>query len=301
MRRTLFIGALVTACGPRVPVDADGDEESGALVTSTSTSTSTSSTSSADTTTSTSGAAGTSSSSTADGCAFVCASDVGDAIVECDEWAQDCPVGQKCMPWANDGGYAWNATRCVPIADDPAQPGEPCTVQGNGFDGIDDCDIASMCWNPDPVMMIGYCVAFCQGSEDDPSCADPAAECEIANDGVLIICLPLCNPLTQNCDDGQGCYPIGNAFACAADAPGSADLGGPCEFLNVCDAGQFCADPSDVQGCVSPIGCCTTFCDLTAADPDAGCFLPAQVCVPWFEPGHAPAGFTNLGYCTASP
>src|SRR5262245_15971404 len=31
---------------------------------------------------------------------------------ECDVWAQDCPPGEKCMPWANDGGSSWNSLRC---------------------------------------------------------------------------------------------------------------------------------------------------------------------------------------------
>ncbi len=30
---------------------------------------------------------------------------------ECSPWAQNCPPGEKCTWWANDGGNAWNATR----------------------------------------------------------------------------------------------------------------------------------------------------------------------------------------------
>src|SRR5690349_13167900 len=48
---------------------------------------------------------------------------------ECDIWEEDCPEGYKCMPWANDGGNAWNATRCSPIAPDAHAPGESCTVE----------------------------------------------------------------------------------------------------------------------------------------------------------------------------
>ena len=43
---------------------------------------------------------------------------------QCNPFTQDCPEGEKCMPWANDGGGSWNATRCSPISDNPGEPGE---------------------------------------------------------------------------------------------------------------------------------------------------------------------------------
>ena len=62
-------------------------------------------------------------------CGFVCDSSdtAGDT---CDLWEQDCPEGEKCNPWANDGGASWNALRCVPIDPNPDGVGEPCTVSG---------------------------------------------------------------------------------------------------------------------------------------------------------------------------
>ena len=54
---------------------------------------------------------------------------------DCDVWAQDCPPGQKCSAWADGGGGAWNATRCVEITGDGA-PGEPCTTIGGGVSGL---------------------------------------------------------------------------------------------------------------------------------------------------------------------
>ena len=45
---------------------------------------------------------------------FIEMPDGGGATNECNQWVQDCPEGEKCMPWANDGGSAWNATRCRP-------------------------------------------------------------------------------------------------------------------------------------------------------------------------------------------
>ena len=42
-------------------------------------------------------------------CGFFCPPDGGDEFFECDLFAQDCPAGEKCMPWANDGTEVWNA------------------------------------------------------------------------------------------------------------------------------------------------------------------------------------------------
>src|SRR5689334_12336786 len=71
--------------------------------TTTSTSTSTTSTS----TTSDPTDADTSTSGDTDG-TFIMDPSAGDLDITCDEWAQDCPEGEKCMPWANDGSMAWN-------------------------------------------------------------------------------------------------------------------------------------------------------------------------------------------------
>ena len=310
--RAISISALfVVACGSDRALLSGGSDEMSTSTSSPPASTSTDVDETTGTTTDATSSSTTtsadSSSSTGDdtrGCPFVCASDLGSAEIDgCDPWAQDCPVGQKCMPWANDGGYAWNDTRCVPIADDPAQPGEPCTVASMVLDGIDDCDLGSMCWNVEPVSMIGECVAFCEGSAADPSCADPATQCRIANDGVLILCLPLCNPLTQDCREGEACYSYADGFSCGPDAPGGIEYGGPCEFADVCDPGQFCDETFGVPGCTGTVGCCNAFCDLAAPDPNADCpdAAQGQTCIPWYEPGQAPSGFANVGRCTVSP
>src|SRR5262245_46725118 len=57
---------------------------------------------------------------------FIQDPDGGGVSIECDAWAMDCPRGEKCMPWANDGGSEWNATRCSPLDPDPAHPGDQC-------------------------------------------------------------------------------------------------------------------------------------------------------------------------------
>lgn len=178
-------------------------------------------------------------------------------------------------------------------------------VEGSGVSGIDNCDIAAMCFNVDPETNIGECVAFCQGNEANPTCADACSHCALTGEGVLILCLPICDPILQDCGEGEGCYPTGaEAFACVPDASDQAEGGGAigtsCEFLNACDPGSFCADGSLIPGCEGT-GCCTPFCDLAAAD---GCdaMLPGTVCSVWTKDPQEPfesCTTGELGVCVA--
>ena len=52
--------------------------------------------------------------------------------------------------WANDGGGAWNATKCEEIPPEPDGVGEPCTVEISGTSGVDTCVLGAMCWDVDP-------------------------------------------------------------------------------------------------------------------------------------------------------
>ncbi|HWB78688.1 MAG TPA: ribulose phosphate epimerase [Nannocystaceae bacterium] len=242
-------------------------------------------------------AAGESTSGPASSIGFIEYDDAGEMNDECDLWKQDCPPGEKCMPWSNDGGSAWNATRCSPIARDPKQPGEPCTAFGSGVSGIDDCDIRAMCWNLD-AMLMGYCVAFCMGSPANPICENPCQMCPISGEGVLILCLPNCDPLLHDCPEGEACVPDDDRFHCFPDASGEMGaIGDPCEYSNVCDPGLFCANSDAVPGCASP-GCCAPFCDVAATDV-CDTLLPGTSCVPWSEVGTTPEGCLSsiVGAC----
>ncbi len=217
---------------------------------------------------------------------------------ECDIWTQDCPEGEKCMPYANDGGGAWNATRCSEVTDSPDQPGDSCTVEGGGVSGIDSCDIASMCWNVDGETNEGTCVGFCEGDANNPVCSDPDTGCSTSNDGVLILCLPFCDPLIQDCGEGEACYPEAIGFICSPDASGP-DLGtygDACEFLNVCDPGLYCADASGVPGCESA-ACCSSFCDIEEGDGTCPGAAEGQMCVPFWAEGESPPGEESYGLC----
>ena len=292
-------GLALGACGT---VDGDSTDESGATPGSTSNASDTGITPPGDTDNPPPGDSGQMTDddggSTEAGCNFLCPTDGGDPEFECDMFAQDCMPGDKCMPWANDGGNAWNATRCSPIADNPGQPGDQCSVEGSGVSGIDDCDILSMCWDVDPKTNLGTCVAMCAGDADTPICEDPDTACNILNEGALVLCLPTCDPLLQDCDDGQACYPVLQNFTCAPDASGPLGLfGDPCEFVNVCDPGLFCADAAVVPNCTGSVGCCNDFCDIDDPGGDSQCTGAAagQMCVPW-DPPPGP-GLESVGAC----
>lgn len=227
------------------------------------------------------------------GAAFIVDPDGGGPAYTCDVWAQDCPGDEKCSYWSNDGGGAPNATKCVPLDPDPDDVGEACTIVGDGLSGIDSCGVAAICWNFDSETSLGTCIAFCGGSEANPACSDPATHC-VGRD--FLFCLPTCCPLEQNCSAGQACYPIGHTFECVPDVSGEeGEYRDPCEFINVCDAGLFCANPESVPDCDGSTGCCTPFCDITA--PDCQGLHPAMECIPWYEEGQAPPGEEHIGGC----
>ena len=117
----LSAGSMVTTSATATTTEGSGATEASDSATTTTEATqgmsSTSVGSSASTTTSTSMSTSTSTSageSTTTGCTFLCA-DVDHGAQECDMWTQNCPEGEKCMPWANDNGGAWNSSKCSPI------------------------------------------------------------------------------------------------------------------------------------------------------------------------------------------
>jgi hypothetical protein len=232
---------------------------------------------------------------------FIDIQDGGTAMFECDIWGQDCPDEQKCMPWDNTAATTWNATKCTPLSPNPAQVGDECTAEGGGKTGVDDCELATMCWGVDPETHVGTCVAFCSGSEANPSCDDPATTCSITNSGVLILCLPNCDPIGQDCPDGQGCYPVSADFICApnSSAPDAGNYGDPCEYLNVCNPGLFCAAAGGVPNCQGASGCCSEFCSLTDPAGDSQCQGAGggQQCTAFFEAGQAPPDYLDVGVC----
>jgi hypothetical protein len=213
--------------------------------------------------------------------------------LSCDVWMQDCPEGQKCVPYSNDGSTTWNDYKCVDIAGDQA-PGEPCTWGGFGA-ATDDCDATSVCFDVEEIdgQLVGTCYAQCTGSPADPMC-DPGSNCAIAGDGVLVLCITSCDPLLQDCEPGLGCFWVNDEFSCV---PTTEDIptGQPCGFANDCAAGSQCAEAGSLPEC-NGASCCTAYCDLAVGD--AGCVAqPGTVCAAFYPVDMAPAGYENVGVC----
>lgn len=229
------------------------------------------------------------------GCSFICEPDAGDTI-ECDIFAQDCGPGEKCNAWADNGGSSWNATKCVPVDADPDLIGEPCTAEGGGVSGIDSCAKGAMCFGIGDDEK-GTCVEMCSCTPDNPVCTTQNTTCTISNDGVLALCLPVCDPLDVGaCGAGDVCLAAGGSsqlFICVVDASGDQGaVGDNCQFQNGCDPGMFCASNTGVFPGCDDIGCCTPFCDLGAAACPGG-----TSCAAWFEEGTAPKCFEDVGAC----
>ena len=214
------IAATMSACGPRVE-DSDSSDTAGGSTSSSDEST-TSTSSDPETT-----APGTSASPVTSAGPGSTGMDTGDVTtdtptnsgfiygspstgttgttpVECSAWDQDCSAGEKCTPWANDGGEAWTATHCVPVDPEPRAAGDRCEPEGSVWAGIDNCDVGLLCWFVDPETNEGTCVPLCTDSAD-PTCTRGAAcsyDTELAG-----LCLPLCDPKAPECPEEQTCLP----------------------------------------------------------------------------------------------
>jgi hypothetical protein len=135
------------------------------------------------------------------------------------------------------------------------------------------------------------------GEQSTGMASDPGAAPSWCQECAVGVCIPGCDPLIQDCgSEGIACYPINDGFSCvpiAAETEGQAN--DPCEFINACVEGLACVDSTTASAACDPkvTGCCQPFCEI----PDGPCPNPDQQCVPWFEPGTAPAGQEDVGIC----
>lgn len=294
-----LVGSLVAVllgCRPGAPAASGGATEASETTSSETTSSATTPTTLGPTSTTT-GASGPTESSSGDGSGqtFIDESDAGDSGV-CDNWAQDCPPGEKCSAYA-DGRNFWNSAKCVPVMDDPAQVGEPCFVVDSNVSGIDNCELGAYCWDVDAENK-GTCIGLCTGSPGEPQC-EPGSVCEIGADGWLNLCFPGCDPLAQDCGPGAKCtaYPIGDGFYCEFDVPSvKGETHDYCQYRNVCNIGLACVESTAAVECDKNYNhCCEPFCDLAAPNTCPG---QGQVCAPYFDAGLVvPPKYQNLGAC----
>jgi hypothetical protein len=223
------------------------------------------------------------------------------SVIECDLGAQDCPRGEKCMPWANDGGNAWNASRCSPVSRDAVPPGGTCTVEGSAVTGIDDCIEGSMCWGVDPKTLQGTCIDLCYYENFPRQGCDEPTVCLPLNEGYVPLCGTPCNPLQpEPCPAGEACrnVAVDGGFYCLPLVGGQ--LLDSSEFCDeaTCLPSQVCAGTDLLPACATD-RCCTELCDLGDPGADAQCAAidPMLVCAPLYEPGTAPAGLELVGLC----
>lgn len=208
---------------------------------------------------------------------------------ECDPFAQDCPEGEKCAPYASSGG-TWDANKCVPVNGD-GTAGDTCTGTG-AVEATDDCNADTLCWDLMDVdgQAIGVCTEFCKGTADSPSCG-PNTNCLIANSGSINLCIVSCDPLLQDCGSGLACFFAAGSFACiftTQDIP----LGEPCGFINDCVSGTSCVSADLMPNC-NGTDCCASFCELS----DPTCPQEGTECSAFFEEGTAPPGYEDVGVC----
>lgn len=220
---------------------------------------------------------------------------------ECELTAQECAPGLKCMPYSDDGtGAIWNAAACFPVVPDPADVGEPCQWIGGTWSGYDDCGWGQVCWSFDqdqPAVCKELCLADHPEDFSTYTCMDPLAVPHIGCQNCFCTCEIPCDPLAQECAEGQECVPTLELFECVPDASGDAGAyGDPCEYINVCDPGLMCTEGARVPGCEDEIGCCSPFCDLTQPNTCPGA-AEGQLCLPWYQEGDPPPGLEDVGLC----
>lgn len=205
--------------------------------------------------------------------------DIG-APLPCSPWEQDCPEGEKCVPYASTG-EDFDSNKCVPVLGD-GEPGEPCNYGGR-VEATDDCGANSYCWAGADT---GICYEFCDGDARDFQCG-PELECVIDDAGVFTLCLPMCNPIEQDCDSGFGCYLMNKeslGFACAPTTE-NIELGEPCDAVNDCAVGLNCVPADTMPDCAGD-SCCASFCHLAMPT----CPQPNTECTPIIEEGTSPGG-----------
>lgn len=304
--------ALAAGCGLPVPgldTGSEGDASSGAGssgpgVTSTSGPSSTAGPSGGSTSgldTATSDSTGTNFIEPTDGCGQGPGGSVWHCSFECSVIEQDCPVDEKCMPWANDGGPAWNASRCSPNEPEAVPTGGTCTVEGFAVSGIDDCELGSMCWAVDPDTLQGTCKAFCDSAA--PDACDGPQRCVPLNDGEVPVCLSACDPRDpSSCAEGEACrFVPEHDFSCLPLQGGLVLTSAVCTD-EICEPDSTCVDGASLPSCAGP-ACCSPWCDDGDPGADAGCAAldPALGCEPFYARGAAPLGLETLGACASPP
>ncbi len=186
----LLCAALVPGC----IVDSSGSDTQAATTTATTSTTGSSLSGSATsasagtasdsvpttTTTTTSGPDSSSNPGTSEPCGmFLACDDMPSSERQCDNFAQDCPEGQKCAAVSSEAGSFWDALKCVDVTGTDG-PGDAYTVDGVAS-GIDSCDPGLTCANAGLAgkgcsdAPTGCCTPFCKFPGG--ACPNPDQQC----------------------------------------------------------------------------------------------------------------------------
>jgi hypothetical protein len=102
-----------------------------------------------------------------------------------------------------------------------------------------------------------------------------------------------CDPLAQDCPDGQACTLSGGGFTCFEVLVEGGD-GDACLAAAECSAGLACVQMFALASCDAS-SCCSAYCDVN--DAGAACADPAEVCGPVFTGDDVPPMWADYGVC----
>lgn len=212
----------------------------------------------------------------------------------CDPLFQDCPRGEKCAPYSKYIPGQWDAVKCVPVQPVPDRVGEACVVLGGLYDGVDSCELGSICQYFSDESGWGVCVRLCDPYLA-PECSLPNSVCVYEGGGLFARCRFLCNPLAENCWGDLRCESSGPGEEpyCTSTPSDGGEYAQHCVFQHDCAEGYACVSALDVPSCQSD-SCCTPYCDTLKQEPCPE--QPMQECKAWYE-ADPPIGTENLGYC----
>ena len=226
----------------------------------------------------------------------------------CSLLKQDCQDGEKCVPFNENGGIFPDGVKCVPETPNADEIGAECQTMGGFGSGEDSCVAGSLCLDLDDDGF-ATCVEFCQGeTPEEAFCEDPDETCVELFEPIIPVCFRKCNPLVQDCPDGEGCFmdaPMLGAegFVCMPLvknlSPGGGVFPEGCIAMSNCAPGNSCVFAENVPSCQG-VYCCTPWCDLDLTDPCPD-YEETMSCIPWYPQGEAPPNFDNVGICGILP
>ena len=138
---------------------------------------------------------------------------------------------------------------------------------------------------------VGICRPLCTGSTRNLKCPDSYI-CVGFRESFNPVCRPMCDPVAQDCPEGDACRAVLLGYACMLDTAG--DVGGyldPCDHLYNCSAGYECVLDGWLPECRSS-DCCTPYCDVNVE----GACPEGLACIALYEPGENPA-YEHVGLC----